>query len=77
MLKQFDEFNKENPLETVGYGGSGSGQEHPELEFAEDWKTVLEKCHCMSDLFLNSSRQLGVATVRNTILGWMAFDLTC
>lgn len=59
-------------LDTVG-----SGQEHPELEFAEDWKTVLEKCHCMSDLFLNSSRQLGVATVRNTILGWMAFDLTC
>lgn len=77
MPKHFDEFNKGSPLVTVEYRGTGSGQEHPELEFTEDWKTVLEKCHCMSDLSLNSSGKLGVATVRNTVLGWMDFDLTC
>lgn len=38
MLKQFDEFNKESPLEAIEYRGTAS-----ELQFAEDWKTVLEK----------------------------------
>lgn len=71
MLKQFDEFNKESPLETVEYKDTVSGQKHPELEFPEDWKTVLEKCHCVFDLSLNSSGQLGVATIRDTVLGWM------
>lgn len=64
-------------MKTVQYRGTGSGQEYPELEFTEDWKTVLEKSHCVSDLSLNSFGQLGVVTVGNTVLGWMAFDLTC
>lgn len=71
-----DEFNKQNPLGAVEYKDNSSGPEHPELEFAGDWKMVLEKCHCISDLSLYSSGQLVVATGRNTVLGWMDFGLS-
>lgn len=76
MLKQLDEFNKENPSGGVEYKYSSSGPEHPELEFAGDWKTVLEKYHYMSDLSLYSSGQLVVTTIRNTVLAWVDFALT-
>lgn len=76
MLKQLDEFSKENPSGAVEYKDGSSGPEHAELEFTGDGKMVLEKRHYVSDLVLHSSGQLVVTTVRNTVLGWMDFGST-
>lgn len=75
LIKQLNEYNKENPKGAVKYKDIGSGSEHPELKFTGDWNKDLEKYYCVFNLFF-SSGQLVVAMVRNMVFGWIDFGLT-